>query len=343
MVSEAPPFWWHKADWRAWALYPVSRLYGAVARRRLEAARRHPVASPVLCVGNFTVGGAGKTPIAIALAREARRHNLNPGFLSRGYGGAIYHPHLVDIEHDTARHVGDEPLVLARTAPTVVSPNRMEGAELLITHGCDFIIMDDGFQSARIHIDFALMVVDSLHGIGNGHTLPGGPLRAGLVDQMRHTDAIVKIGDGDGADEVVRQAARAGRPVYHAHVRPRLSVPIDDHPLLAYAGIGHPEKFFRTVEEMGGEIALRRPFSDHHVYTDEEAHDLVRQAQESGWQLVTTEKDAVRFLHGTPAQRALAAASKVVEIDAHFELGVTARSIIDETMSAWRKRRRSKA
>lgn len=289
------------------------------------------------------MGGAGKTPIAIALAREARRHNLNPGFLSRGYGGAIYQPHLVDAEQDTARHVGDEPLVLARTAPTVVTPNRMEGAELLITHGCDFIIMDDGFQSARILIDFALIVVDSLHGIGNGHTLPGGPMRARLVDQMRHADAIVKIGNGDGADEVIRQAARAGRPVYQAYTRPRLSAPFDDQPLLAYAGIGHPEKFFRTVEEMGGKIALRQPFSDHHVYTDEEANDLIRLADGSGWRLVTTEKDAVRFLHGTPAQRALGEASTVVEIDAHFELDVTAASIIKETLASWQGRRRSPA
>jgi tetraacyldisaccharide 4'-kinase len=213
MISEAPPFWWQEADWRAWALYPLSALYAMAARHRLETGSRHQVSAPVLCVGNFTVGGSGKTPVAIALAKAALERKLRVGFLSRGYGGAIDAPHLVDAEADIARHVGDEPLTLARIAPTVVTPDRLAGAELLITHGCDFIIMDDGFQSARIHIDYALVVVDAVRGIGNGHTIPGGPMRARLVDQMRHADAIVKLGEGSGADTVIRQAARAGRPV----------------------------------------------------------------------------------------------------------------------------------
>lgn len=339
MVSEAPPFWWQKADWRAWALYPVSRLYGAAARHRLETARRHPVAAPVLCVGNFTVGGAGKTPVAIALAKQAARMNLKPGFLSRGYGGAVYEPHLVDADTDTVRHVGDEPLVLARTAPTVVTPNRVAGAEVLITHGCDFIIMDDGFQSARIHIDYALIVVDSFRGIGNGHTMPGGPMRARLVDQMRHADAVVKVGDGEAADEVIRQAARAGRPVFQARTQPRMSAPFSDQPLLAFAGIGHPEKFFRTVEEMGGRISAKRGFSDHHHYTDEEARDLLRTAGRQGCRLVTTEKDAMRLRHGSKALEDLAAATTVVEIDTVFELPGTPEAIIRETLSAWQRRK----
>ncbi|MGY6709433.1 MAG: tetraacyldisaccharide 4'-kinase [Rhizobiaceae bacterium] len=339
MVSEAPPFWWQKADWRAWALYPLSRIYGAAARHRLETAQRHPVAVPVLCVGNFTVGGAGKTPVAIALARQALRMNRKPGFLSRGYGGAVYAPHLVDVDTDTVRHVGDEPLVLGRTAPTVVAPNRAEGAELLITHGCDFIIMDDGFQSARVHIDHALIVVDALRGIGNGHTMPGGPMRASLVDQMRHVDAIVKIGDGDAADEVVRQAARAGRRIYQARTTPRMPSSFTDQPLLAFAGIGHPEKFFRTVEELGGRIATRRGFSDHHLYTDEEARDLLRTAERLGARLVTTAKDAVRLRHGSQALAELAAAVTVIEIDTVFEHPDTPGTIIRETLAAWQRRR----
>ncbi|MCG6114165.1 MAG: tetraacyldisaccharide 4'-kinase [Mesorhizobium sp.] len=338
MVSEAPPFWWHKADWRAWALYPASRIYAAAARHRLETAERHPVAAPVLCVGNFTVGGAGKTPVAITLARQAQKMNRKPGFLSRGYGGAVYAPHLVDAETDTVRHVGDEPLVLARTAPTVVAPNRVEGAELLITHGCDFIIMDDGFQSARVYIDYALIVVDTLRGIGNGHTMPGGPMRASLVDQMRHVDAIVRVGDGNAADEVVRQAARAGRRIYQARTKP-CTTPFGEEPLLAFAGIGHPEKFFRTVEELGGRIVMKRGFSDHHLYTDEEARDLLRTAERQGARLVTTAKDAVRLRHGSEALGELAAAVTVVEIDTVFEHPETSGTIIRETLAAWQRRR----
>jgi tetraacyldisaccharide 4'-kinase len=193
MVSEAPPFWWQPSDWRAWALYPLSALYAAAARHRLEGAERVPVHAPVLCVGNFTVGGAGKTPIAIALAREARRQKLKPGFLSRGHGGAVHQPRLVDAEGDAARHVGDEPLVLARAGPTVVTPNRKAGAELLVAHGCDFIVMDDGFQSARIHMDFALIVVDSHYGIGNGHTIPGGPMRAPRARTTSHRSQEIDL------------------------------------------------------------------------------------------------------------------------------------------------------
>jgi tetraacyldisaccharide 4'-kinase len=339
VISEAPPFWWQKADWRAWALYPFSAVYAAVARHRLESARRHPIAAPILCVGNFTVGGAGKTPVAIALAREARRQGLKPGFLSRGYGGTVHAPHLVDPETDTPRHVGDEPLILARAAPTVVTPDRREGAELLIAHGCDFIVMDDGFQSAQLRIDYALIVVDARRGVGNGHTIPGGPMRARLVDQMRHADAIVKVGEGTGADAVVRQAARAGRPVFHALIRPRSPTDFGKRPLLAFAGIGDPEKFFSTLEKMGGRIAIRRAFPDHHFYTDEEARDLIADAKAAGADLVTTEKDAVRLAYGGAELHALKKGAKVVEIDAVFELDAMPETIVRETFEAWRRRK----
>ena len=252
MVSEAPPFWWRKADWRAWALWPFSSAYGAVAGRRLVHAVREKVDAPVLCVGNLTVGGSGKTPVAMALARQARAMGLSPGILSRGHGGTVSGPpHLVDPGHDVARHVGDEPLLLARAAPVAVTADRAAGARLLIDHGCDFLIMDDGFQSARIHIDFALIVVDARRGIGNGHTIPGGPMRASLVVQMRHADGVLRLGEGEGAERVVRQAARAGRPLFEASVRAHPPEGIAGRPCLAFAGIGDPGKFFDTVRAAG--------------------------------------------------------------------------------------------
>ncbi len=339
MVSESPPFWWRQADWRAWALAPFSAIYAKAARHRLETAPRRRIGAPVLCVGNFTVGGAGKTPVAMALAREAQRQNLNPGFLSRGYGGSISAPHLVDPDHDSAKHVGDEPLTLAAAASTVVSPDRLQGAELLISHGCDFIIMDDGFQSAQIHMDYALLVVDSERGLGNGHTIPGGPMRARLVDQMRHADAILKIGDGDAADEVVRQAARAGRPVYQALTRPILDSEISGERFVAFAGIGHPAKFFRSVMEAGGQVVIHRGFPDHHFYSEDEARDLLATAAASNCRLITTAKDHARLRHGGEALRELAARSLVLEIETVFELEVTPRAIVAETLSAWHRRR----
>lgn len=340
MVSEAPPFWWRKADWRAWALWPFSAAYGAVARRRLVHAAREKVDAPVLCVGNLTVGGSGKTPVAITLAREARAMGLSPGILSRGHGGTVSgHPHLVDPGHDVARHVGDEPLLLARAASVAVAVDRAAGARLLIGNGCDFLIMDDGFQSARIHIDYALIVVDARRGIGNGHTIPGGPMRAALVDQMRHADAVLKIGEGDAAEQVVRQAARAGRPFFEAHLRADPPSGIAGRRCLAFAGIGDPGRFFDTVVAAGGELAVTRSFGDHHAYSDFDAQDLLATADAQGLELVTTAKDAVRLDHGGGALAALRDRVKVIEVEAVFEVERTPRMLIESTLEAWRRRR----
>ena len=154
MVSEAPPFWWSKADWRAYLLWPVSAVYGVVAARRMRRGARAEVPVPVICVGNFTVGGAGKTPTALALGRAARARGLKPGFLSRGYGGSLDVTTIVDPHHHRARAVGDEPLLLAHEGLTVISRKRIDGARRLVEEGADLIIMDDGFQSARLVFDY---------------------------------------------------------------------------------------------------------------------------------------------------------------------------------------------
>lgn len=338
MASEAPPFWWERPDWRAYALYPLSRSYAFFAGRRLVNAKRQKIDAPVLCVGNFTVGGTGKTPLAIALARQAKTMRLKPGFLSRGHGGSVTEPHLVDREKDSARQVGDEPLLLAAHAPTAITPQRASGAELLIERGCDFLIMDDGFQSAQLHMDYALIVVDGRYGVGNGHVLPGGPLRADLGEQVRLSTGIVRMGDDKGAEIVVRQAARAGRPVFEASVRPRDAKAFDGRRFLAFAGIGHPDKFFRTVSDVGGSVVMSRSFPDHHHYTNEDLRQLLATAEAAGLELITTEKDAIRLHNGT-APEELVARLAVLEIDCVFEAKQTARRIITDTLDAWRERR----
>lgn len=335
MASDAPPFWWDRPDWRSALMWPLSSAYGAVAARRMHHARRERVGMPVLCVGNPTVGGAGKTPIAIALAQQARRMGLEPGFLSRGHGGSLGKPHLVDLHHDSAKSTGDEPLLLAQHAPTAVTPNRAAGARLLIAEGCDFLIMDDGFQSGRIHHDHALLVVDAQRGLGNGRIIPGGPLRAPLLDQLRHADALVRMGRGEGADAVVRQAARAGRTIYDAVARPRPGSGIAGRSVLAFAGIGDPGKFFRTVEEAGAHIAARRSFADHHYYTDENLSDLLKQADAAGVDLVTTAKDAVRIRRPSPVAARMLERLSVVEIDAVFDVADAPERIVRATLSAF--------
>lgn len=338
MASEAPPFWWKKPDWRAYSLYPLSRLYGLTATWRMTNAPREKLDVPVLCVGNFTVGGTGKTPVAIALAKQAKRMRLKPGFLSRGHGGGFSKPHIVDAGHDSARHVGDEPLLLAEHAPVAVTPHRAAGAKLLIEQGCDFLIMDDGFQSARIHMDYALVVVDSRYGLGNGHVIPGGPLRAPLIEQLRFASAIVKVGPDSAAEGVVRRASRAAKPVFEASMQPRNGERLARKRFLAFAGIGHPEKFFDTVAKAGGTVVLARSFADHHFYGADELAELAQTARSGDLKLITTTKDAVRLRHGGASQEFLDALT-VLAIDVVFDNPNSAERIIDETVSAWQRRR----
>jgi tetraacyldisaccharide 4'-kinase len=336
VASDAPPFWWDRPDWRSALLWPVSALYGVVAARRMETARRERVGVPVLCVGNPTVGGAGKTPLAIALARQASETGLTPGFLTRGHGGSLGKPHLVDPHHDSAKSTGDEPLLLARHAPTAVTPNRAAGARLLIGEGCDFLIMDDGFQSARIHFDYGLLVVDARRGLGNGHIIPGGPVRAPLVNQLRHAHAVIRMGEGDGADRLVRLAARAGRPIYDAVAKPRPGSGVEGRDFLAFAGIGDPAKFFDTVAEAGGRVVAARSFPDHHFYSDENLADLLAQADAAGVDLVTTAKDAVRIRQSSDVGAALLARLSIIEIDVEFDLPGVPMRIVSDTLAAFR-------
>lgn len=337
-ASEAPPFWWEQPDWRAYALYPISAIYGAVARHRMVSARREPIALPVLCVGNFTVGGTGKTPVAIALAKQAARVGRKPGFLSRGHGGSFSEPRIVDPSLDSARQVGDEPLLLAEEAPVAVTPNRVAGARLLIDRGCDFLIMDDGFQSARIHIDYALLVVDGRRGLGNGHVIPGGPMRAPLLAQLRMADALLTMGEGEAADPVVRMASRANKPVFQAFARPRRPETFAGRRFLAFAGIGDPQKFFDTVRASGGDVVQSRAFPDHHAFTEEDFSELARAAENEGLEPITTAKDAVRLRHATAAAQTFLQKVVVLEIDAVFDNGYAPERIISDTLAAWRRR-----
>jgi tetraacyldisaccharide 4'-kinase len=338
MVSEAPPFWWEKAGVQAWLLSPVAWLYGAVAARNMRRGKRIEMPVPVICVGNFTIGGAGKTPTVIALARAATTRGLKPGVLSRGYGGGIDRTTLVDPDHHRAMDVGDEPLLVARHALTVVSRKRIDGARLLVAEGCDLIIMDDGFQSARLHFDYALMVVDTLRGIGNGYIVPAGPVRAPTGLQLTFATALLKVGSGNAADPFIRIAARLGKPIFEAAVEPVDAPDIRDRQVLAFAGIADPEKFFRTVESLGGIIAVRRPFGDHQHLTDDEIDDILGTAERDGLIIVTTAKDAVRLAghHGRAAE--LRDKAHVVEVEMAFDSPATPGLIIDQAIAASRKR-----
>jgi tetraacyldisaccharide 4'-kinase len=198
--------------------------------------------------------------------------------------------------------------------------------------------MDDGFQSARIHIDYAILVVDGRRGLGNGHIIPGGPMRAPLLDQLRLADAILKMGEGSASDKVIRMASRANKPVFEASARPREAEALAGRRFLAFAGIGNPEKFFDTVRETGGEVVIAKALPDHHVFTADDFEDLTSLAASNGLDLITTAKDAIRLKHGTSAEQAFLKRLTVLEIDAVFELSHAPERIIKDTLVAWRKR-----
>lgn len=337
--NEAPPFWYEAPGWNARLFAPAAWIYGAAARWRMNNAKPGAVAAPVLCIGNVTVGGTGKTPTALAMAKAAVAKGYKPGFVTRGYGGSHIRPHLVDLDHDTARSVGDEPLLLARSAPTVVSAQRAKSAQLLIDNGIDFIIMDDGFQSRTLQIDYALITVDARRGIGNGYVMPSGPLRAPLLDQMRLSDAVLRIGDGTRGDCVVRAAARAAKPVMRAWLKPANVREISGKKVLAYTGIGDPQKFYDTLSTFGCWLSATQSFGDHHMYSETDAKKLMTRADSEGLEMVTTEKDYVRLSHTSGPLADLKARSHVLPVSLEFEVKTDPAAIIGKTEEAYHQRR----
>lgn len=301
--------------------------------------RRASVPVPVICVGNFTVGGAGKTPTALALAQTAKAKGLTPGFLSRGYGGSLDVTTVVDPTHHHATAVGDEPLLLAREALTVIARRRAEGAERLVREGADLIIMDDGFQSAHLAIDYALVVIDAGRGIGNGHLVPGGPVRAPLRTQLLYASGLLKVGEGAAADRVVRLAARAGKPFFSASVQVRGQEDLRGRNVLAFAGIADPSKFFRTVEALGAKIAVARSFGDHEHPGEDEVADILDIATRENLEIVTTSKDYVRLIGHHGRAEELLLRCRVIDIDMVFDDPRARELIIDRAIATARERR----
>lgn len=337
MGGEAPGFWWRKPSWQALLLAPFALAYGAVARWKLDRGERADAAVPVLCVGNFIAGGGGKTPTALALGRAAQAMGLRPGFLSRGHGGASGGPLLVDPARHDAAAVGDEPMLLAALAPTAIAVDRKRGAALLRGAGCDLVIMDDGFQSARLRTDMALLVIDAGRGLGNGRVIPAGPLRAPIVDQVRHADALLVIGEGDAGDAAIRSTAKGGKPVYEARLAPENPGRLDGHRLFAFAGIADPLKFYRSLEALGAELAGTRDFPDHHPFTAAEIAEL--EAAAKGLTLVTTRKDAARLAGGNAAARAFLQRIEVLDVALEFAEATTPERLLRQTLEAYKRRK----
>ena len=372
-----PAFWWTEHSTAATLLAPIGAAYGAIAARRMtRQGRKAPV--PVICVGNFTLGGAGKTPTAIALARLLLAAGHRPFFLSRGYGGRVAGPVRIDQLHpafraslwppaaassttapgqaaESARQpdstptpdpslpgeeekaggtttcgylardggsgdLGDEPLLLARVAPAIVARDRLAGAKAAVEGGADTIIMDDGLQNPSLHKDLAIAVLDGRRGIGNGRPFPAGPLRATLEAQFNHIDAVLVVGAaGRAAQYAMEIARRRGAPVLHGdlHPAPEAVANLAGKPVLAFAGIADPDKFFATLEAHGIPAMVRKRFPDHHRYAADEISDLLACAQRHSLTPVTTEKDLAR-LSRDPAAVELIARSAALPVTLRF-------------------------
>lgn len=263
---------------------------------------------PVLCVGNLVAGGAGKTPTALALADLLIAGGHRPAFLSRGYGRRVPASarHVV-LRVEPGRHdadaAGDEPLLLAALAPTYVAADRLAAGRRAIADGATVLVLDDGLQNPRLRKTAAIAVVDGRTGIGNGLCLPAGPLRAPVARQWPAVTAVCVIGPGAPGAALAADAARRGTTVLQARLVPDRAVlaGLAATPLVAFAGIGRPEKFFNTLSEAGLDVVERIGFPDHHAFTDHDRAMLLTRAGGRGAQLVTTGKDRVRLPRDFPA------------------------------------------
>lgn len=294
-MSRPPAFWFRAPGVLSALLTPASWFWrlGAALRSWRTTPVRVPV--PVICIGNLTVGGAGKTPMAAALLARIAATGREVHLVSRGYGGRLAGPHRVDPLGDSAADVGDEPLMLAQSAVVWVARDRAAGARAAAEAGAELIILDDGFQNPGLVKDMGIVMVDAGQGFGNRRVVPAGPLREPVSAGLARADLVVLVGD-----QASRSAARARWPelgtALDAELQPvRTGLDLAGQPVLAFAGIGRPEKFYDTLRGLGADLVATHDFPDHHTYADRVLERMVREARGAGALMLTTEKDAVKL------------------------------------------------
>jgi tetraacyldisaccharide 4'-kinase len=288
----APEFWSGAAEGRDKALVlqafatPLSWLYAAGSAWRIKTTTPHKVAAPVICIGNVSVGGVGKTPLVRSLRALVAAQGVCAGVVARGHGGRLKGPVIVDPQTHTAGDVGDEPLLHARDGLTVIGRDRVAAANHAINAGAKAILLDDGFQNPTLHKDFSILTFDAASGLGNGKVVPAGPLREPLGEALKRADAAIMVGEGPALP-------LGDLPVFAATIEPVGAAP--PGPLVAFAGIGRPEKFFATLQALGASVSEAVPFADHHRFTADDLDFLAKLAGERGARLICTEKDHVRL------------------------------------------------
>lgn len=291
-----PGFWYRPPSWTSRFLMPIGALYGAVAAYRMTRPGKN-AGIPVICIGNYHLGGAGKTPATLKIAEILSSSGESPFVVSRGYGGQFIGQVRVDATLHDAREVGDEPLMMASYVPVVVARDRAAGAMLAKQQGASVVLLDDGFQNPSLAKDVSFIVVDSMRGVGNGYVFPAGPLRAALWPQIARTDALIVIGKGHAADDVQSAILANGHPALRASLKPeeKSVASLRGQRVLAFAGIGDPARFFAMLRASGVDVIEERIFADHHSFSSSDMDKLSHIAASKSLLIVTTEKDIMRI------------------------------------------------
>ncbi len=291
----APGFWYQDPGLRSSLLAPLASLYTAATQKRLKNGNRHKIGVPVICVGNINAGGTGKTPTVIELVTRLTALGAAPHVVSRGYGGSLSGPTLVSTKNHTSDETGDEPLLISPFAPVWVAKDRAAGARAAVAAGASVVVLDDGHQNPSLHHDLSIVVVDAARGFGNGKVMPAGPLREPVAIGLSRADLLLSIGTS------VEQANFLTPLAEHlTHITGGLT-PVETGmswtgmKVVAFAGIGHPEKFFKTLRSLGADLVGTHSLDDHQPLERALLQRLAQEAATKGAQLVTTEKDAVRI------------------------------------------------
>lgn len=293
-----PPAFWHQKTCSsrvlAIGLAPLGWIYGTLVQTRLKFGSTTKVSVPVICVGNITLGGTGKTPSVIYLVGLLRNLGYTPHILTRGYGGTLEGITQVDPEKHTATQVGDEPLLLAKQAPVWRGKDRVAAAHQAIKAGATILIMDDGLQNPSLYKDISLAIFDGTSQIGNGQIFPAGPLRQSLRSGLDLSDGAFLLNfDNDDFQERLAEL-KADTNLFAGRVQSDAR-PESGQKYLAFAGIGVPEKFFKTLRELGYPLGQTISYPDHHLYTPADLQQLKEKASSNSLKLITTEKDAIKL------------------------------------------------